>query len=89
MNFIVDTIFCCITLNSFKSIMSLDALVKEKLYLQNAVLQVGTVYFGSDVYIITPEGITGCFPRMSVFYFLCYSVYLYFLTSLILFSLKA
>lgn len=62
MNFIVDTIFCCITLNSFKSIMSLDALVKEKLYLQNAVLQVGTVYFGSDVYIITPEGITGCFP---------------------------
>lgn len=61
MNFIVNTIFCCVTLNSFKSIVSLDALVKEKLCLQNAVLQAGTVYFGGDVYIITPKGITGCF----------------------------
>lgn len=50
MNFVVNIIFCCITLNSFKSIMSLNALVNEKLYLQNAVLQVGSVYFGSDVY---------------------------------------
>lgn len=61
MNFIVNIIFSCITLNIFKSIMSLNALVKEKLYHQNAVLQVGTVYFGNDVYIITPKGITGCF----------------------------
>lgn len=60
-NFIVNTIFCCITLNSFKSIMSLNALLKEKLYPQNAVLQVGTVYFANYVNIIIPKGITGCF----------------------------
>lgn len=60
MNFIVSIISSCITLNSFKS-MSLNALVKEKIYPQNAVLQVGTVYFGNDVYIITPKCITGCF----------------------------
>lgn len=50
MNFIVNVIFCCVTLNSFKSIMSLNALAEEKLHPQNAVLQVGTVYFGSNVY---------------------------------------
>lgn len=61
MNFIVNVIFSCITLNSFKSIMSLNALVKEKLHPQNVVLQVGTVYFGSDVNIVTLKGIPGYF----------------------------
>lgn len=40
MGFIFNVIFSCVTLNSFKSIMSLNALVKEKLYSQNDVLEV-------------------------------------------------
>lgn len=40
MDFIFNVIFSCITLNSFKSVISLNALVKEKLYPQNDVLHV-------------------------------------------------
>lgn len=49
-SFIFNVIFSCITLNSFKS-MSLNALVKEKLYPQNDVLEV-ELYTREIVFIL-------------------------------------
>jgi len=85
--FIFNVIFSCVTLNSFKSIMSLNAPVE--VYPWNDILEVKLYALELLFLLQLLKASRSAFVGMSVSSFLCNSVCLYFLTSLIFFGLKA